>query len=184
MEQRCSQLRMPETEDTVDPAPSRMETRSPKPAPQIRPNLRAMIGDGKRWGGLCPALQAFSLIPLAVGAPAGRVEFWVLYLAASLYRGFGMSTGPAWTACATTLVASPLKGAFLRAKHARGTEILVPRFHHPNNDRLRISDSGALGRSSNRKRTAVERLPGAANYQRASIERRVTAPRIGGAQGA
>jgi MFS family permease len=85
------------------------------------PAAVGLLGSHRRWVVLCAALQALTFIPLIVGALAGEMELLIVYLAASLYWGLGMSTGPAWTAWATTLVPKSLRARFF-AQRARASQ--------------------------------------------------------------
>lgn len=91
----------------------------------VTPAAVGLLNSHRRWVVLCAGLQAASFIPLIAGALAGEMQIWVLYLAVSLYWGLGMSTGPAWTAWATTLVPIPLRARFFARRAAAGQAALV-----------------------------------------------------------
>jgi predicted MFS family arabinose efflux permease len=73
---------------------------------------------------LCASLQALSFAPLIVGALAGAMDIRLVHVAAALYWGLGMSTGPAWNAWATTLVPASLRARYF-AGRARGSQVAL-----------------------------------------------------------
>jgi MFS family permease len=85
------------------------------------PAAVGLLGSHRRWVVLCAALQALTFIPLIVGALAGQLALELVYLTAALYWGLGMSTGPAWTAWATTLVPKSIRPRFF-AQRARASQ--------------------------------------------------------------
>ena len=91
----------------------------------VTPAAVGLLNSHRRWVVLCAALQALSFIPLIAGGLAGELDEWNLYVAASLYWGLGMSTGPAWTAWATTLVPARIRPRFLARRAAAGQAALV-----------------------------------------------------------
>jgi MFS family permease len=70
------------------------------------------LGSYRAWVVTCARLQAASLLPLAVWALLGRIPLPWLFVAASAYWGFGMSTMPAWNAWVGALVPSYLRARF------------------------------------------------------------------------
>ncbi len=70
------------------------------------------LGSYRAWVVACARLQAASLLPLAVWAFLGRIPLPWLFVAASAYWGFGMSTMPAWNAWVGALVPSYLRARF------------------------------------------------------------------------
>ncbi len=84
----------------------------------VTPAAVGLLRSHRRWVVLCAALQATSFVPLVIGALAGELEVWALYLSAALYWGLGMSTGPAWTAWATTLVPARIRPRFFARRAA------------------------------------------------------------------
>ena len=87
----------------------------------VTPAAVGLLDSHRRWVVLCAGLQALCFVPLIAGALAGRMELWLLYLAASLYWGLGMSTGPAWNAWASTLVPARLRARYF-ARRTRGAQ--------------------------------------------------------------
>lgn len=84
----------------------------------VTPAAVGLLGSHRRWVVTCASLQAASFTPLIFGALAGELGLGPLFLAASLYWGLGMSTGPAWTAWATTLVPSRIRPRFFARRAA------------------------------------------------------------------
>ena len=84
----------------------------------VTPAAVGLLRSHRRWVVLCAALQAASFVPLVAGALSGELSVWSLYLAAALYWGLGMSTGPAWTAWATTLVPARIRPRFFARRAA------------------------------------------------------------------
>lgn len=91
----------------------------------VSPAAVGALDSHRRWVVLCASLQALSFVPLVAGALAGSVELWMLYLAASLYWGLGMSTGPAWTAWVGTLIPSRLRARFLARRAGLANTAIV-----------------------------------------------------------
>lgn len=89
------------------------------------PAAVGVLGSHRRWVVLCAALQALSFVPLIGGGLAGRLDLWSIYVAAAVYWGLGMSTGPAWTAWATTLVPARIRARFFARRAALGQVALV-----------------------------------------------------------
>jgi MFS family permease len=88
----------------------------------VTPAAVGLLRSHRRWVVLCAGLQAASFLPLIAGALAESLPLLGLYLAASLYWGFGMSTGPAWTAWATTIVPAASRARFF-ARRAAASQI-------------------------------------------------------------
>src|SRR5690606_2714104 len=83
-----------------------------------------VLDSHRRWIVLCASLQALCFVPLVVSAFARQMELFLLYLVASLYWGLGMSTGPAWTTWASSLVPKRLRPAFF-ANRARASQLAL-----------------------------------------------------------
>jgi MFS family permease len=79
------------------------------------------LGSYRAWVVACARLQAASLLPLAIWALLGRIPLAWLFLAASAYWGFGMSTTPAWNAWVGALVPSYLRVRFF-ARRTRSAQ--------------------------------------------------------------
>lgn len=86
------------------------------------PAAVGLLDSHRRWVVLCASLQALSFAPLVVGALAGEMDIWLVHLAAALYWGLGMSTGPAWNAWATTLVPAQMRARYF-ASRARYSQV-------------------------------------------------------------
>jgi MFS family permease len=91
----------------------------------LTPTAVGLLQSNRRWVVVCAFFQAASFVPLILGALEGRLPLWTLYLAASLYWGLGMSTGPAWTAWATTIVPPPIRARFFARRTAASQIALV-----------------------------------------------------------
>lgn len=88
------------------------------------PAAVGVLDSHRRWIVLCASLQALCFVPLVVSAFARQMELFLLYLVASLYWGLGMSTGPAWTTWASSLVPKRLRPAFF-ANRARASQLAL-----------------------------------------------------------
>jgi len=88
------------------------------------PAAVGILDSHRRWIVLCAALQACCFAPLVVSALAHRMDLGLLFLVASLYWGLGMSTGPAWTTWASSLVPRRLRPAFF-ANRARASQLAL-----------------------------------------------------------
>lgn len=87
----------------------------------VTPAAVRLLDSHRRWVVLCASLQALSFLPLIAGAINGQMDLWLIYFSVSLYWGLGMSTGPAWTAWATTLVPIRLRASYF-ARRARASQ--------------------------------------------------------------
>lgn len=88
----------------------------------VTPAAVGILNSHRRWVVLCAALQAATFAPLISCALLGSMEVWFLYLIVALYWGFGMSTGPAWTAWVSTLVPPRIRPTYF-ASRARGAQV-------------------------------------------------------------
>ncbi|MBW2501149.1 MAG: MFS transporter [Deltaproteobacteria bacterium] len=91
----------------------------------VTPAAVGLFDSHRSWVVLCAAMQSASFVPLIAGALAGQICVTSLYLAAMLYWGLGMSTGPAWTAWATTLIPLRVRERYLARRAAMGQAALV-----------------------------------------------------------
>ena len=73
------------------------------------------VGSHRRWVVGCAGLQALSFVPMVYGAWTGELSIAVLFLATSLYWGFGMATSSAWNTWIEGLV--PVR---IRARYFAG----------------------------------------------------------------
>lgn len=62
------------------------------------------LGSHRRWVVLCATLQGASFLPLVVAAAVHQVPAPLVFLAAGMYWGTGLATGPAWNTWIGTLV--------------------------------------------------------------------------------
>lgn len=88
------------------------------------PAAVGILDSHRRWIVLCAGLQALCFLPLVVSALAHEMDLVLLYAVASLYWGLGMSTGPAWTTWASSLVPSRMRPAFF-ANRARASQLAL-----------------------------------------------------------
>ena len=70
----------------------------------VTPQGVRLLGSHRRWTILCAATQAASFLPLIAGSLAGSMPAWLLFAAAALYWGSGMSAGAAWNVWVERLV--------------------------------------------------------------------------------
>jgi MFS family permease len=87
----------------------------------VSPAAVGLLRSHRRWVVLCAALQAASFVPLIAGSLAGAMDAWLVFAAAALYWGFGMSTGPAWNVWASTLVPARIRPRYF-ARRARWSQ--------------------------------------------------------------
>ncbi len=88
------------------------------------PAAVGILDSHRRWIVLCAALQAVCFAPLIIAALSHEMDLVLLYLVASMYWGLGMSTGPAWTTWASSLVPKRLRPAFF-ANRARASQLAL-----------------------------------------------------------
>ncbi len=82
----------------------------------VSPTAVRWLGSSRRWVVLCAIAQAASFVPLVVAALYGSLSRPVLFLAAALYWGFGMATGPAWNSWVTRIVPRSIRSRFFAAR--------------------------------------------------------------------
>lgn len=70
------------------------------------------VGSYRRWVAGCAAVQAASFLPLIAAALVGKIPVPLLFLLAGSYWGAGMSTGPAWSTWATSIVPARIRPRF------------------------------------------------------------------------
>ena len=70
------------------------------------------VGSLRIWTWVCAAVQAASIVPLAVGAFLGSMPGWLLYATIALYWASGYMTGPTWQTWFTTLVPRQVRPVF------------------------------------------------------------------------
>jgi len=90
----------------------------------VTPAAVRRLGSSRRWVVLCASAQAASFAPLVIAALMGRLSRPVLFLAAALYWGFGMATGPAWNTWVTQIVPRPIRSRFFAAR-SRWSQVAV-----------------------------------------------------------
>lgn len=60
------------------------------------PALAARVGSPSRWIRGCATLQALSFVPMIVGAIAGVLPMWILFLVAGVYWTSALGAGGVW----------------------------------------------------------------------------------------
>lgn len=88
------------------------------------PAAVGVLDSHRRWIVLCAGLQALCFVPLVIAALAYQMDLALLFLVASVYWGLGMSTVPAWTTWASSLVPKRLRPAFF-ANRARAAQLAL-----------------------------------------------------------
>lgn len=76
---------------------------------------------------LFAVLQALTFVPLIVCALAAEMSLVLIFVTASLYWGLGMSTGPAWTTWASTIVPERVRARHFarRSRDAQGSLVVA-----------------------------------------------------------
>ncbi len=69
-------------------------------------------GSFRRWILPCAALQGLVYVPLLIAALTGYVPMLLVFGAAALYWGAGLSTGPAWNTWMGTIVPTRVRAAY------------------------------------------------------------------------
>ena len=77
------------------------------------------LGSHKRWVLACALAQTLSFAPLVLAAITGRISAAGILVAAAVYWGTGLATGPAWNTWMGNLVPRPVRARFF----ARRTSI-------------------------------------------------------------
>lgn len=70
------------------------------------------VGSLRRWVAGNAAVQALSLLPLALMAERETVPAWALFTLASIYWASGLATAPAWNTWVTTIVPGPVRARY------------------------------------------------------------------------
>ncbi|MFH1265598.1 MAG: MFS transporter [Planctomycetota bacterium] len=78
----------------------------------VSPYAVRRLGSYRLWVVLCALVQAAAFVPLVVGGLAGTLPLAVVFVAASVYWGAGLATGPAWNAWVEALVPRRLRARF------------------------------------------------------------------------
>ncbi|MCR9117786.1 MAG: MFS transporter [bacterium] len=71
-----------------------------------------LLRSHKRWVVLCAFVQALTFVPLVVAALTGSLSTVTLFVAASIYWGSGLATGPAWNTWICTVVPRAVRSRF------------------------------------------------------------------------
>lgn len=90
----------------------------------VSPAMVRLMGSHRRWVVMCAALQALAFAPLAIGAVRGGMSETLVFLAAALYWGSGMATGPAWNTWIGTLVPKAIRSNYF-ARRSRWAHLAV-----------------------------------------------------------
>lgn len=83
-----------------------------------------VVRSPRRWVMLCSALQSISLLLLAVGAIAGRMPAWSVFLCASLYWTAAMAAGGPWNSWVAELFPARIRGRYF-GKRNRFCQFLI-----------------------------------------------------------
>lgn len=70
------------------------------------------LGSHRRWVVWCAAVQAASFLPLFLMAASGWIPAAAVFLAATIYWGAGLATGPAWNTWIGRIVPSRIRANF------------------------------------------------------------------------
>ncbi|MCA9269434.1 MAG: MFS transporter, partial [Planctomycetales bacterium] len=90
----------------------------------LAPKMIPLVGTHRRWVILCAALQGAAFLPHVVAALVGRIPWYAVFLAATLYWGAGMAAGPAWNTWMGRAIPSSLRATFF-ARRTRVAQISV-----------------------------------------------------------
>jgi MFS family permease len=82
----------------------------------LTPRGVRFLDSHKRWVILCTLLQASAFIPLIVMSVLGRGSPALLFLAAGLYWGANLATGPAWNTWIGTVVPRPVRSRYFAGR--------------------------------------------------------------------
>ena len=116
-----------------------------------------IVGSHKWWVVACASAQGLAFIPLIVATFSGESPLWLPFLAATLYWGAGMATGPAWNAWSESIVPRKIRTRYFTAR-IRATQVaaligllvsgfLLEAFRHANRTMIGFGClfAGALG---------------------------------------
>lgn len=78
----------------------------------LTPHGVRLFNSHKHWVILCTALQAAAFLPLIVIARRGAGDAWLVFLAAGMYWGANLATGPAWNTWIGTVVPKPVRSRY------------------------------------------------------------------------
>jgi MFS family permease len=90
----------------------------------VSPYAVRRLRSHRRWVVSCALMQATSFVPLAVQAARGEASLALVYVAATLYWGFGFATGPAWNTWVGTLIPAAERARFF-ARRSRWCQVAV-----------------------------------------------------------
>lgn len=82
----------------------------------VSPRGVRWMGSLRRWVVLSTAVQAATFLPLIGAAVLDRASPWLLILAASLYWGSGMASGPAWTSWMEYVIPSRIRARYFASR--------------------------------------------------------------------
>ena len=78
----------------------------------IAPWAIARLGSHRRWVVTCAVIQSLTFLPLIVGALAGWMPVWLVFVVASLYWSASLGCGPAWNTWMGTIVPARMRAKF------------------------------------------------------------------------
>ena len=90
----------------------------------ISPAAIRTLSSNRRWVMLCAATQALSFAPLVYYALKGGISATAMYVAASIYWGAGLATGPAWNTWMGAIVPRFVRARFF-ARRTRLSQVAV-----------------------------------------------------------
>lgn len=90
----------------------------------ISPWAVQRLRSNRRWVVSCAVLQACAFVPLVWGALRGSLPLPAVYLAAALYWGAGLATGPAWNTWVSALIPRPIRANYF-ARRSRSAHFAV-----------------------------------------------------------
>lgn len=82
----------------------------------LTPRGVRLLDSHKKWVILCTLLQAAAFIPLMVMAATGKGSATILFLAAGLYWGANLATGPAWNTWIGTVVPRNIRSHYFAGR--------------------------------------------------------------------
>lgn len=78
----------------------------------LTPRGVQVFGSHKRWVILCTALQAAAFAPLMIMSARGQGAAWLVFVAAGMYWGANLATGPAWNTWIGTVVPRRIRSSY------------------------------------------------------------------------
>lgn len=76
-----------------------------------------LVGSIRRWVWMSALLQALAILPLVIGALAGRLPWWAVYASVGLYHAAQFASASPWQAWFTSLVPGPIRPHFVGVRN-------------------------------------------------------------------